>query len=168
MEVMKMHKPIFCTISGADKCSFGLDEKHPDCISLKLRLLTKIADLYSEGVTDFVCNCEIGIPLWAAEMVLCSKSCHNVKLNIVTPYETQAALWTDEWRERYYTIHEKADSVTILNKQFSDTSYNDCNRYMIDNSDILLWAGSESSDIIDYSREQKKAVIYLASETILM
>jgi uncharacterized phage-like protein YoqJ len=65
-----MYNPIFCTISGSDKLSFGFDEKHPDCIAMKLQLLTKFADLNQNGVTDFISNCQMGIPLWAAEVVL--------------------------------------------------------------------------------------------------
>ena len=40
-------QPKFCTISGIDlsKTTFGFDEKHHDCISLKLMLLKKYRSL---------------------------------------------------------------------------------------------------------------------------
>ena len=101
-----MHEPIFCTISGTEKLSFGFDEEHPDCIAMKLQLLTKIVELNTNGVTDFICNCQMGIPLWA---VLSLRKYNSVRLNIVMPFENQSALWSDEWRERFYNTHEKAE-----------------------------------------------------------
>ena len=79
---MNEAKLIFCTISGIplDNRCFGLDERSPDYIALKLQLITKIADLNSKGVTDFVCNCEKGISLWAAETVLCLRKYNPVRL----------------------------------------------------------------------------------------
>ena len=163
-----MYRSVFCTISGSDKLSFGFDEKHLDCIAMKLQLLTKIADLNSNGVTDFVCNCEMGISLWAAEIVLSLKKYNPVRLNIIMPFEEQASLWSDEWRERYFKIHEQADCVITLNKHFSDTCYSNCDRFMIDNSDMLLCAGSESSYVFDYTRKQHKSIIRLADKPMLL
>ena len=163
-----MYKPIFCTISGSDKLSFGLDEKHPDCIAMKLQLLTKIADLNQNGITDFISNCEMGISLWTAEIVLSLKKYNTIRLNIIMPFEEQASLWSDEWRERYFRIHEQADCVIILNKHFSDTCYSNCDRFMIDNSDMLLWVGSESSNISEYAREQSKSVIMLQNKAMVL
>ncbi len=163
-----MYKSVFCTISGSDKLSFGFDEKHPDCIAMKLQLLTKIANLNQNGVTDFISNCQMGIPLWVAEVVLSLRKYNPVRLNIAMPFENQSALWSDEWRERFYNIHEKADSVIMLTTRFYKGCYFDCDRYMIDNSDMLLWAGSESSHISEYARNQNKAVIMLENTAMLL
>lgn len=165
---MNKDKPIFCTISGVspDKICFGLDEKSTDCMALKFLLLSKIADLNSNGVTDFVCNCEMGISLWAAEIVLSLKKYNAVRLNVIMPFEEQASLWSNEWRERYFKIHEQADCVIILNKHFSDTCYSDCDRFMIDNSNMLLWIGRENSEIIEYSKEKQKQIISFATEIV--
>ena len=129
----------FCTISGIDlnKTTFGFDEKHHDCISLKLMLLRKISELNSIGITDFICNCEIGIPLWAAETILFLKNQQSIHLNLTVTYENQAMRWTDEWRERYYNIHARADSVIMLETKFTDICYQECDRFMVDNSDMF-------------------------------
>lgn len=163
-----MHKQIFCTISGSDKLSFGFDEKHPDCIAMKLQLLTKIADLNKNGITDFICNCQMGIPLWVAETVLSLRKYNHIRLNIAMPFENQSALLSEEWRERFFTVHEKADSVIMLNKKFYKGCYFDCDKYMIDNSDMLLWAGSESSNISEYAKKQNKSVIILENSAMLL
>ena len=54
------------------------------------------------------------------------------------PFENQVALWSDEWQEGFCNIHEKADSVLMLNKKFYKGCYFDCDKYMIDNSDMYL------------------------------
>ncbi|MCI1269565.1 MAG: DUF1273 domain-containing protein [Ruminococcus sp.] len=158
-----MCKPLFCTISGINPCSFGLDEKNPDCITMKLAMVSKINELYLSGVTNFVCNCEMGIPLWAAEAALCVRTLHPVRLHIAIPYENQVALWADEWRERYFNIHEQADSVTMLQKQFEEDCYINCDRLMIDHSDLLLWVGSRGGFITEYTKRQGKHVILIAA-----
>ena len=65
------------------------------------------------GITDFICNCEIKIPLWAAGKILFIKNQQSIRLNVAVPYENQAMRWTDEWRERYYNIHAQSDSVIM-------------------------------------------------------
>ena len=163
-------QPKFCTISGIElnKTTFGFDEKHHDCISLKLMLLRKISELNLIGITDFISNCQMGIPLWAAEVVLSLRKYNPVRLNIVMPFENQSALWSDEWRERFFTVHEQADSVIMLTSKFYKGCYFDCDRYMIDNSDMLLWVGSEGSHISEYAREHHKSVIMLHNKAMVL
>ena len=84
------------------------------------------------------------------------------------PFENQAALWSDEWRERFYNIHEKADSIIMLTSKFYKGCYFDCDKYMINNSDMLLWAGSESSNISEYAKKQNKSVIILENSAMLL
>lgn len=156
-------QPKFCTISGIDlsKTSFGFDEKHHDCISLKLMLLRKISELNSIGITDFICNCEIGIPLWVAETILFLKNQQSIHLNVAVPYENQAMRWVDEWRERYYNIHAQADSVVMLETKFTDTCYHECDRFMVDNSDMLLFVGNSHFSIIQYAKQNNKTVLLM-------
>ena len=153
----------FCTISGIDlnKTSFGFDEKHHDCISLKLMLLKKIIELNSIGITDFICNCDTGIPLWAAETILFLKNQQSIHLNVAVPYENQAMRWTDEWRERYYNIHAQADSVKILKTKFTDTCYQECDHFMVDNSDMLLFVGNSDFAIVQYAKQNNKTVMLI-------
>ena len=62
----------YCTISGSSvwDLPYGLDEKHPDCIALKVAITEKISSLCQMGVTDFMCNANLGVPLWAAEAMV--------------------------------------------------------------------------------------------------
>jgi len=110
----------------------------------------------------------MGIPLWVAEVVLSLRKYNPVRLNIAMPFENQSALWSDEWRERFYTVHEQADSIIMLTSKFYKGCYFDCDRYMIDNSDMLLWAGPESTHISEYARNQNKAVIMLENTAMLL
>ena len=61
----------YCMVSGSsvDELPFGQDERHPDCIALKLALSNKFSTLIDNGVKDFFINAEYGIPLWAGEIL---------------------------------------------------------------------------------------------------
>ncbi len=159
----------FCTISGSapKKSLYSIDERDISFIRFKYRLNEELISLHKQqNVTDFICSCERGLPLWAAEAVLSLKLLYPVRLNISVPYEDQATKWTEPWRNRYFNIHEKADSIVFVNKQYSDICYNECDKYMIDNSDMLFWVGDEPSDIVDYAKEKHKPVISINTEDI--
>jgi uncharacterized phage-like protein YoqJ len=113
-------------------------------------------------------NLYVGNSALAVEMVLSLQKYNPVRLNIAMPFENQSALLSDEWRERFFTVHEKADSVIMINKKFYKGCYFGCDKYMIDNSDMLLWAGSEISPIFEYARKQNKAVILLENTAMLL
>ncbi|MFT3951279.1 MAG: SLOG family protein [Oscillospiraceae bacterium] len=149
--------PKFCTISGFP--SNGKPSKDEDIV--KMSIGSQIIKLYRQGYKDFVCNCELGVALWAAELIAGLKTVLPIRLNIAVPHETQAAGWQDFWHEIYYELHEKADAVLFVNKQFRAGCYDECDRFMLDNSDVLLYVGSEPAYITDYAAQTNKPVIFL-------
>ena len=129
-----------CAVAGKTvfELPFGMDEGHPNCIALKLRLTNRIGELHIYGVTDFYCNCEYGVGLWAAEIVTAMKNTTDIRLNVVMPYENQASRYSNEVRDRFFYLHSKANSVVILHTQYCEDCYRDADIYMVDNSDVLL------------------------------
>ena len=123
---------------------FGMDEEHLDCIALKLCLANRIAEVHAGGVTNFVCNCEWGVLLWAAEAVIALKNTFDIRLNIVQPFEGQADRYSKEVRERFFNVHSRADSVITMHKKYYEDCYRDADIRMIDNSDILLTDDTDS------------------------
>ena len=53
--------------------SFGFDESHPDCISLKKQLKEEIFRQIQNGADTFFCGMAQGVDTWAAEAVLLAK-----------------------------------------------------------------------------------------------
>lgn len=166
---MKKDDIPICTIIGksVNELPFGMDEKYPKCTALKINLAAKINELYLNGVTHFACNCEYGIPLWAAEIILALKIYKpELYLHIVAPYEEQAAKWNEEIRERYFNIHEKADTVHILKNIYNDNilSYHYAEKFMLDNSTMLL-IDEHNNEIIRYARKCNLNIVYLDNKS---
>ena len=156
----------YCTISGSmvQKLSYAQDELHPDCVALKLALTEEISGLCNSGVTNFFTNAEYGVPLWAAEVIVAMRGFRVTppKIHIIVPYENQAVRWNEQIRERYYNIHESADTVTMLNSQYSDDCYDAADEFMIDNSVLLLTDGGNKY-ISDYAKKKNKQVAMVKS-----
>jgi uncharacterized phage-like protein YoqJ len=125
-----------CTVVGATVhgLPFGEDESHPACVSLKLALSAKIAELCENGVTDYFVNAEYGVPLMAAEVLTALRETlvPSHRVHICVPYEEQSSRWNEPARDRYFRLHEVADSVTMLNTQYHDDCYAETLEFMLD------------------------------------
>lgn len=107
-----------CLIHGTpvQELPFGYDEEDELCVAIKLKIAEIVSQLATNGITDFVTDCEYGIPLWGAEVVLAQKIFTlEITLKVYLPHEEQAVKWSPDWRNRYFTLHEKADDVVIFN-----------------------------------------------------
>ena len=60
---------------------------------------------------------------------------NDIKLHIVMPYEEQAAKWSEEYRDRYFAVHEQADSVELFSCRFYEDCYKDADKEMVSRSD---------------------------------
>jgi uncharacterized phage-like protein YoqJ len=90
--------------------------------------------------TDFYTNCEYGIALWAAEALLSLKEYNPcLRLHVVS-FEKQADKWTPDWRNRYFSIHERADSAIILKG-----GDNACNQYLIEHAGLIMHFDSQDA-----------------------
>lgn len=117
------------------KCQNEFERPYTD---IKELLVNKIWGLFTEGYTDFYVNCEWGIPLWTAEAVSALKMYNNIGLHIVVPYEEQSVRWSEDRRDRYYTVHAKADTVIFAEKTYSDKSYETADIEMIDGANKAI------------------------------
>ena len=162
----------YCTVSGntVHQFSYGQDESYPACVSLKLALTAKIAELCHQGITDFFTNCEHGVPMWAAEAIVAMRNTEGMpkaRVHIVMPYEEQALTWSDNVRERFYNLHAEADSVEILNSRYNDDCYWDTDRFMADHSVMILFDEVEpdcgNEELLDYAKSKGKKIAVVES-----
>lgn len=137
---------MICTIisTGNEFDPVCKNEYEPPYPELKSRLRSKIWELYCRGYNEFQVNCEYGIPLWAAEIVTALKIYNDITLSIAMPYEEQTTNWTEEHRERFFDLHAQADNIRMISTHFTDDCYDRTDKYMIENSDLLLIAGDVS------------------------
>jgi len=135
----------YCTVSGntVQDYYYGQDESHPACVSLKLALSERISELCSQGILDFFTNCEYGLSMWAAESIVAMRGFRDTpcRVHIIMPFEEQPLKYPDSVRERFYDLHAAADSVTMMNTQFTEDCYQETDEFMIKRSIMLLTDG---------------------------
>ena len=129
-----------CTIisTGEELLAENKNESESPYLMIKAKIHKLIWELYCQGYDNFYVNCEYGIPLWAAEFITALKLYNEITLNIVIPYEEQSVKWTEEYRDRYFRIHEKADHVILVNTKYHSECYNEATQIMVNESDLLI------------------------------
>lgn len=149
-----------CTIisSGDEFRTLCWNESEKPFLTIRVKLLEIIWNLYCKGYHSFYVNCDYGIPMWAAEFILNLKAGNPVELHIMTPYEEQTTTWPEELRNRYFAIHAKADSSTLTHTQYDPFCYQETDACMIDKSDMLLIFGEKGSIPPAEEYAQKKGI----------
>ena len=144
--------------SGDEFWTLCWNESEKPFSTIKANVWETVWDLYCRGYDNFYVNCDYDTPMWAAEFILNLKAGNEVKLHIMTPYEEQATDWPEEIRDRYFAIHEKADSVTMAHTQYDPFCYQETDEKMIDESDLLLVFGSENDAPFAEEYAKKKGI----------
>ena len=94
-----------------------------------------------QGYTHFISGGALGMDTYAAETVLeLKKEYPEIILEMVSPFDEQAAKWTPEYQRRHDQLFDQADMVTATGHQYTKSSMFVRNRYLVDNADILLAA----------------------------
>ena len=111
------------------------------------------------------------VDMYVAEIVLALKEKYpQITLECAIPYERQAAYWSEPLRNRYFSIAERCDQETMLQRQYTPDCLRKRNQYMVDRADIVLavWNGSPSGtgQTVWYARETGKLVWILRPDTL--
>ena len=79
--------------------------------------------------------------MFAAEAVLELQEKYAwIILEMVSPFDAQAARWNDEYRMRHDRLFAAADIVTATGHEYTKACMFRRNRYMVENADLLLAA----------------------------
>lgn len=144
-----------CLIYGipVENLPFGYDEKDELCIKMKLKIAQLVSELAVSGTTHYVTDCEFGVPLWGAEIVLAQKIYNpQITLTVYMPHEEQAVKWASDWRDRYFSVHENADKVVTLK------DYDICIDELCNGTDVLIYAGENSTEVLERFYRDNKTV----------
>ena len=155
-----------CCFTGLrpQKLPFGFDEGNRLCLQIKERLKQEIIRLITEQhVTHFISGMALGVDQWAAEIILCLQEKYpDITLECALPCETQAAKWSVNQRERYFSIVERCSKETMLQTGYTRDCMIKRNRYMVDRSRYVLavWDGSNGGTgyTVRYARSQNRIV----------
>ncbi len=152
--------------------SSRIDEKTDNLEGVKKSISKLLDEIISK--TDYVYflnGLSIGYDLYVSQEILKIRN-HNKKilLEAVLPYEEQSKNWNEKTRNDYYEIIEKSDVDTLLQKYYSADCFKNRNKYMIDNSQVLIaiWnkKNNHLSHAIRYANSKGKPVNIIDTEKL--
>ena len=124
-----------------------------------------ILNLIKNGCTRFMCGMAMGFDLAAAESIIALKKRYAVELVACIPCENQSDVLFNSDRIRYSRILENCSEIIVLSENY----YNGCmqarDRFMVDNSDIVLCYLRKKSGgtyyTVSYAQDKDKKIIEL-------
>lgn len=130
-----------CCFTGhrPNKLPWRHNEEDFRCIALKEKLQDVISALYFSGIRHYICGMALGCDTYFAEAVLSFRNEHeDITLEAAVPCPGQPDKWSESDRKRYNHIISECDYETLINQQYTKECYLDRNRYMVDNSSVLI------------------------------
>ena len=136
---------------------------------LNLKKSAVIGAVYDSGIKHFICGMALGCDMYCAEAVIRLKKMHSdVTLQAAVPYRGQADSWNEYNRLRYDRIIDNCDEVTVLAESYSPACMAIRNRFMVDNSSVLVACYDGMSggtwNTIRYAQKKDIEVIQLPIE----
>lgn len=99
----------------------------------------KIQICICEGYTYFISGVARGIDLWAAKLVIDYRTINpQIKLICVKPVANQGYNFPEEDKLLYDDVVANADTVICTSESYRRSCYMIRNKYMVDNSDLLI------------------------------
>ncbi len=165
---MEKSKTVCFTGHRPEKLNFlENDLKYNVLLQTLNRVVTRLSEL---GYTHFISGMARGFDIWAAETVCNLKNKNqDVKLFCAIPFPNQASTWRVIDRQRWKKIKNCSDGEIVISSSYSKGCFHARNRYMVDNSDIVvcLYDGTKggTSYTVDYALKNNKIVIKIHPDT---
>ena len=147
------------------KLPWGMNEKDPRCLALKLELAARLEALAALGYRSFLCGMALGCDMFFAEAVLALRDNHpDVMLEAVIPCGSQPDRWSLAQRQRYNSLLNRCDKVTVLQIHYTPDCMQKRNRYMVEHASLLLacyngYPGGTQSTLLYAQRRGLQTII---------
>lgn len=137
---MKMDATVCFSGYREEKFPFSLRDGNAQYEQLKKDLLSAVLEAVEEGYGDFYTGACYGFDILAGEAVLQARDRYGLPIRLlsVIPFENQAQLWSEHWRDRYFFMLERSDQVITLQEHYTRGCYQRRNRYMVERSRLLI------------------------------
>ncbi|MFC0271658.1 DUF1273 domain-containing protein [Metabacillus herbersteinensis] len=130
------------TISGYKPFELGIFKNDDEGVFFIKKAIEKsLISLLNDGLEWVIISGQLGIELWAAEVVLSLQiSYPEVKLGIITPFLNQESNWKEDNKEFYESILLQANFVDSITRREYDSpqQFRLKNQFFLDKSDALL------------------------------
>ena len=138
-------------------------ENDSRCKKFKERLLQEIEDLIKQGFDYFYCGMALGVDLYCAECLIALKDKYEFSIECAIPCKGQTKYWSLKDKFRYKKVLDVASKITILSEHYFPYVMLNRNRYMVDNSELVLavWDGKAQGGTyftVNYAREKEVKV----------
>ncbi|MBE5743310.1 MAG: DUF1273 domain-containing protein [Clostridiales bacterium] len=123
-----------------------------------------IDKLIKNGYKTFLVGMAIGFDLKVFE-ILQTKKKYNIDVIACVPCKDQDKFYNAKQKEQYLDAIKNADKVIYLSEEYFDGCMQQRNRYMVDNSSILvayMYAKIGGTIYtVNYAKRQEKNIIYV-------
>ncbi|RFU65497.1 DUF1273 domain-containing protein [Peribacillus glennii] len=106
-------------ITGYKPFEFGIFKNdHEGVKYIKRAIKRRLVPLIDEGAEWFIISGQLGVELWAAEVLFELKDEYkDVKLGVLTPFLGQEETWNETNKQYYQNILAQADFVDSISKK---------------------------------------------------
>lgn len=129
-------------ISGYKPYELGIfKQNHPGIEYIKIAFNKILIPLIDEGLEWVIISGQLGVELWAAEVVFdLQEEYPDLKLSVFTPFLNQEDSWKEENKEWYESILARADHVDSISRKPYEKpwQFRLKNKFFVDKSDCLI------------------------------
>jgi uncharacterized phage-like protein YoqJ len=129
-------------ISGYKSFELGIFQKdHPSVNYIKKAIEKELAPIVEDGLEWILISGQIGIELWAAEVIFEMQMTYpELKLAVITPFLDQEAKWNEQNQLWYESILAGADFIDSVSRKPYEKpwQFRIKNQFFIEKSDALL------------------------------
>lgn len=91
--------------------------KHPGIAVIKQAIRSRLLSLLDEGLEWVIVSGQWGVEVWAAEAAIELKQAGSgLQLAVITPFLEQEENWSDDKKDRYRLLLQRADYVNSVTK----------------------------------------------------
>ena len=166
MKKTKIEDTVCFTGHRSQKLPWGFNEKDERCFITSLYAYVEIEGAIKSGKKHFISGMALGFDMMCAEIVLeLKKKYEHVSLECAIPCNGQELRWPLSEQNRYKKIVSQADKITIISNVYTNECMHERNKYMIDNSSLViaLFNGKSGGTklTIDYAKSQNKDIVII-------
>lgn len=161
-----------CAIAGHRPARFKwkYNENNNGCKRLQRRVREQLVQLYEKGTRRFYIGGNLGVDLWAGELLLALKEqpeYSEIELALVLPYPRHDKDWDKLSRHRLSKLRQHSAEVIIAGTSENPpaVNYKLRDQYMVEHSNYLLAVYDNAPDnhysvdkVVNYSRKKKLGI----------
>ncbi|SDN19971.1 Uncharacterized SPBc2 prophage-derived protein YoqJ [Paenibacillus sp. yr247] len=138
-------------ITGYKASELGIFSlKHPGISIIKKAIQKRLIALLEEGLEWVVVSGQWGVELWAAEAVLelRGSAYPELKLAVITPFLEQEEKWSDDKKNSYTSVIERANYVNSVTKTKYEGpwQFKERDKFLLRNSDGIILVYDEDTE----------------------